>query len=66
MSETVVFAQPRLNVQFRTTLPTSGDERLQRQRESAELLRRLKHAVQEGLADCRLPGWEVVVTEASY
>jgi hypothetical protein len=66
MSEMVVFAQPSLKVQFRTTRPTEGDERLQRQREFAELLNQLRNVVKEGMAECRLPGWEVVVTEASY
>jgi len=66
MSDIKVFAQASLKLQFRTTLPTDGDHRLERQREFAELLNQLRSRIKAEVAHCRLPGWEVVVTEASY
>jgi hypothetical protein len=66
MSEMAVFAQASVKVQFRTSLPAEGEERLERQREFAALLGQLREVAKAGMAQSQLPGWEVVVIEASY
>jgi hypothetical protein len=66
MSEFNVFARANVTLQFRTSLPAGEEDRLDRQREFAEMLKQLRDVVKEGLKECERPGWEVVVLEASY
>ena len=54
-----------MTLQFRTSLPAGEEDRLDRQREFAEMLKQLRDVVKEGLKECERPGWEVVVLEAS-
>jgi hypothetical protein len=63
MAEMSVFANASVKVQFRTSLPTEGQARLERQQEYAELLKQLRTAFRKGLAECQVDGWEAVVVD---
>jgi len=63
MAEMSVFANVTVKIQFRTSLPTEGEPRIERQREYADLLNQIRSGVRPAVENCKLEGWEVLVVE---
>lgn len=65
MAELAPYTDATFKVQFRTSLPTGEESRLEREQEHAALLNRIKAAVHAAIESSQAPGWEVALVEES-